>query len=45
MTILMTVLYMCIISVALAVVILVAERFLNDYGTCTIDINGGIYCA
>ncbi len=40
-SVLLTTLSMSGISVALAVVILVAERFLNDYGTVKVDINGG----
>jgi Na+-transporting NADH:ubiquinone oxidoreductase subunit F len=41
MSVLLTTLSMSLIAVVLAVVIVIAERFLNDYGTCTIDINDG----
>jgi Na+-transporting NADH:ubiquinone oxidoreductase subunit F len=39
--ILTTVLSITLISVSLAVIISIAERFLNNYGECEIDINKG----
>jgi len=41
MEILTTVLSISLISVGLAVIIMVAEFFLNNYGECEIDINNG----
>ncbi len=41
MEIVQTVLSISLISSALAVVVVIADRFLNDYGECVIDINGG----
>lgn len=41
MAILTTVLSISLISVGLAVIIMVAEFFLNNYGECEIDINEG----
>ena len=41
MQILATVLSITLISVTLAVIISVAEKFLNNYGECEIDINQG----
>ena len=41
MQILTTVLSITLISVSLAVIISIAERFLNNYGECEIDINKG----
>ncbi|MCK5803980.1 MAG: 2Fe-2S iron-sulfur cluster binding domain-containing protein [Lentisphaeria bacterium] len=32
---------LCLICVVLSALLVVADRFLNDYGTCTISINGG----
>jgi Na+-transporting NADH:ubiquinone oxidoreductase subunit F len=41
MEILTTVLSVTVISVALAIIIIVAEYFFNNYGECEIDINNG----
>ena len=41
MEILTTVLSITLISGSLAVIISIAERFLNNYGECEIDINQG----
>ncbi|MRR31953.1 2Fe-2S iron-sulfur cluster binding domain-containing protein, partial [bacterium] len=41
MEILTTVLSISLISVGLAVIIMVAEFFLNNYGECEININNG----
>ena len=41
MEILQTVISISLISVGLAVIIMVAELFLNNYGECKIDINNG----
>lgn len=41
MEILTTVLSISIISSALAVLIIIAEKYLNNYGECKIDINNG----
>lgn len=41
MEILTTVLSVTVISVALAIIIIVAEYFFNNYGECEIDINDG----
>ena len=41
MTILSTVISVALISSALAILIIIAEKYLNNYGECTIDINNG----
>ena len=41
MEILSTVLSVSLISTILAVIIIIAEKFLNNYGECNIDINNG----
>jgi Na+-transporting NADH:ubiquinone oxidoreductase subunit F len=41
MGILVTILSITGISTVLSIMIVVAERFLNDYGECEIDINEG----
>ncbi len=41
MTILFTILSISAISTVLSIFIVIAERFLNDYGECSIDINDG----
>jgi Na+-transporting NADH:ubiquinone oxidoreductase subunit F len=41
MVILMTVISISLISSALAVLIIIAEKYLNHYGECSLDINNG----
>jgi len=41
MDILLTVLSISSISTVLAIIIVIAEKYLNDYGDCEIDINNG----
>ncbi len=41
MTVLISTLVVCGVAAALAALLLVAERYLADYGTCVIDVNAG----
>ncbi len=40
-TVLLATLFVCVVSLALAALLLLAERYLLDYGPCAVDINAG----